>query len=78
MCDFFVIEHPRRSPVGNTVPLAALYTAGQMGFWQAACSLTYSGVAQFLVVTDNSTSVPDQLRRMMAWEPIGGLAVFWR
>jgi hypothetical protein len=35
-------------------------------------------VAQFLVINDGSPSVPDQLRRMMAWEPIGGLAIFWR
>lgn len=34
--------------------------------------------SQFLVVTDGSDSVPDQLRRMMAWETIGGLAVHWR
>lgn len=34
--------------------------------------------SQYLVVTDNSPSVADQLRRMMAWETIGGLAVFWR
>lgn len=33
---------------------------------------------QFLIITDGSPSVPDQLRRMMAWETIGGVAIFWR
>lgn len=33
---------------------------------------------QYLIIMDGSPSVPDQLRRMMAWETIGGLAIFWR
>jgi hypothetical protein len=33
---------------------------------------------QFLVIADGSPNVPNQLRRMLAWETIGGLSVFWR